>query len=83
MNKILLTVSSLVFLGACTDTSRASFDAFGSAATITCYSGGQAVFKARSTGRVQSSEQSDGWNFKDANTGRFTRVSGTCVVVHD
>lgn len=80
---VCVAVSAAILFSACTDTAQASLGAYGTPATITCYSGGQAVFTARSTGRVMSSNQSDGWNFKDAMTGKFTRVSGDCVVVHE
>lgn len=83
MNKVILSVVSILSLTACTDTGRASLSAYGNPATVTCYSGGTVIFKGRSTGRVQSTEQSDGWEFKDAGTGKFTRISGTCVVIHD
>ena len=71
-----------VVLSACTDTAQASLAAYGDAADITCYSGGQVIFKGRSTGRIQATKQSDGWEFKDASTGRFTRISGTCVIMN-
>jgi len=74
----------LVFAGfiaiGCTDTSRASLSAYGEPGIVTCYSGGQTVYTGKSTGRIQSVHQSDGWEFKEAGSGDFIRVSGTCIV---
>lgn len=82
MKNIVIVVGVLGLIG-CTDSYTASITAYGNPAEITCYSGGTPVYKGRSTGRVQTTEQSDGWEFKDARTGKFTRVSGTCIVIHD
>lgn len=81
MNKILL-ILAVVMVSGCTDAARASLEAFGNVADVTCYSGGQVIYKGKSTGRVKATEQSDGWEFKDASTGRFVRVSGDCVVLN-
>jgi len=71
---------AILFLVSCTDTEKASLWAYGSAGTITCYSGGKVILEARSTGRIQTVHNSDGWEFKDAETGHFVRVSGACVI---
>lgn len=70
---------ALVVIG-CTDTDIASVGAFGSPGHITCYSGGKVIFDGVSTGRIQTVDRSDGWEFKDSKTGRFIRVSGPCVI---
>lgn len=70
-------VLAIVGLTACTDASRAS----GSSADVTCYSGGQVIYKGKSTGRFLL-QQSDGWEFQEAGTGKFVRVSGDCVVIN-
>jgi hypothetical protein len=73
----------LVFtLVGCTDAKRASIAAYGLPATVTCYSGGQVIYSGKSTGRVSATEGSDGWEFKDATTRQFVRVSGDCVVLN-
>src|SRR5277367_3077140 len=79
MKKLLIAGISLVALG-CTDTNVASLMAYGSSGEIVCYSGGQVIYKGRSTGKIQTVTQSDGWEFKDASTGKFVRVSGACVI---
>ena len=69
-----------LMLASCTDTDKASLSSIGSSGEITCYSGGKVILKTKSTGRIQTVEGSDGWEFKDAASGRFIRVSGTCVI---
>jgi hypothetical protein len=86
-NRILLAVGMgiAVVLGAiagCTDAERAGISALGSAADITCYSGGVVTYHGKSTGKVSTTQGSDGWEFRDATTGRFVRVSGACVVLN-
>jgi len=78
--KTILLIALAVTLSACTDTSRASIGAYGSSGTITCYSGGKEIYKGTSTGRIQTVQNSDGWEFKDAATGKFVRVSGDCLI---
>jgi hypothetical protein len=67
----------------CTDTEIESVKAYGNAATVKCYSGGILIYDGKSTGRVATVHNSDGWEFKDVKTQSFTRVSGDCVVIHD
>jgi hypothetical protein len=71
---------AVLTLTACTDTGRASLAAYGDKGEIVCYSGGQVIYKGRSTGRIHSTQQSDGWEFKDDSTGKFVRVSGDCLI---
>lgn len=78
---VYLIVCIAVLCG-CTDATQASWGALGSPADITCYSGNTVTYKGRSTGKVATTEQSDGWEFKDASTGRFVRVSGACVILN-
>lgn len=75
---IVLTLSIV----GCTDASRASFSALGSPADITCYSGSTIIYQGKSTGKVATVQNSDGWEFKDAQTQRFVRVSGPCVILN-
>jgi hypothetical protein len=75
-------IALILVLPGCTDSRMASFTALGSPAHIKCWSGTQVIYEGDSTGRVSTVDQSDGWEFKDAKTGRFTRVSGSCVVVN-
>lgn len=77
---MLLILYILVSLTACSDATRASIGALGSSADVTCYSGGQVIYKGKSTGRVKATHESDGWEFEEQGTGKFVRVSGDCVV---
>jgi outer membrane lipoprotein-sorting protein len=69
-----------VLLSGCTDAIRAKFSANGSSAHITCYSGTMVIFDGESTGKVQSSSNSDGYYFVDKADGKLKEVSGNCVV---
>lgn len=69
----------LVF-ASCTDTARASFGAYGSPGHILCYSGGRVIYEGDSTGRIDTVQSSDGWEFKEKGTGNFIRVSGDCLI---
>ena len=78
------TLISLAASGAsgCTDASRSSLGSYGDPAEVKCYSGGVMIYNGKSTGKVASTSQSDGWEFRDAASHRFVRVSGDCVVVN-
>lgn len=73
-------VIAALILTACTDGNMAKIGALGDAGDIVCYSGGQVIYSGRSTGKIASEQQSDGWFFKDSKTGKLIRVSGDCVV---
>ena len=70
----------ILTLLACTDAQLARGKALGEAGHITCYSGGQVIYDGDSTGKILTEEQSDGWFFMDAKTGRLVRVSGDCLI---
>lgn len=69
-----------LLIASCTDTDRASINAYGNPGIISCYSGGKLIFEGSSTGVIQTVSHSDGWEFKDSKTGKFIRVSGDCVI---
>jgi len=71
-------VSILLF--GCTNSKLASIGALGRIGKIKCYSGGVLILDATSTGRISTVTESDGWEFEDEATGKFVRVSGTCVI---
>ena len=73
-------ITLFMLLIACTDTDIAQLTAIGEPGHITCYSGGQVIFEGDSTGKIATEEQSDGWKFMDAATGRLVRVSGDCLI---
>lgn len=75
-------ISFIIFLLLirCTDAERASLSAYGESSIIKCYSGGKIIYDGVSSGRVATTKESDGWEFKDMKSGKFIRVSGDCVV---
>lgn len=77
-----ICVLVLLTLAGCTDAERAFLSAYGEPGTVRCFSGGQVIYDGQSTGKIASTANSDGWEFKDAKSGRFVRVSGDCVVTN-
>jgi hypothetical protein len=75
-----LFLISLFILEACSDTDKASISALGISGHIRCFSGDIVILDTHSTGRIQTVGNSDGWELKDAQTGKFVRVSGPCVI---
>lgn len=65
----------------CTDTDRASIGAYGTPGHITCFTtDGHPFLDEDSSGRIQTVNHSDGWEFKSAKDGKFVRVSGACMI---
>ena len=62
---------ALIVLAGCYDAQLASIGAIGSEASVKCYSGGQLIYEGKSTGRVSSTSQSDGWEFMEAGSHNF------------
>jgi len=79
MNRLFLLPILLLTVG-CTDATFAKFQALGGSATVVCHSGGQVIFQGASTGKVQSPDNSDGYQFVNKATGKFTEVSGECLI---
>jgi uncharacterized lipoprotein YajG len=80
--KKLIVLAAVTLLAGCTDATISGITSLGSPADITCYSGNMVIYHGRSTGKVATVENSDGWEFRDAATQRFVRVSGPCVVLN-
>lgn len=78
-----LAIVSVLMLSACTDSDISSLESLGHTAQVTCYSGGKVFYDGHSTGKVQTTSQSDGWEFREAKSNQFIRVSGECVVRQD
>lgn len=79
MKKVIIALLVIVSSG-CTDTDMASMGAYGNPGHIKVYSGGKLIYEGDSTGRIQTAQNSDGWEFKDAKTGKFIRVSGDTLI---
>lgn len=69
-----------MFFVGCTDADMSGLETYGKAGHVKCFSGGQAIYDGMSTGKIQTVQHSDGWEFRDAATGKFIRVSGSCVI---
>ena len=76
MKKLLLL--SLLFYGC--DATIGKLKSLGMSANITCYSGGKLIYEGRSSGKVLSEKDSDGYYFKDKKTGNMLEVSGDCKI---
>lgn len=72
----------VLFLFGCSDAHVKQWTTIGSAGSITCYSGGKVIYDGKSTGKISTESQSDGWYFEDAATHKLVRVSGDCVIVN-
>lgn len=75
---MILTALSLVLVG-CTDADKASWGTLGTPSEVTCYSGGQEVFKDISTGTLQS--DGDGIYYKSQTTGKYVKAFADCIVI--
>lgn len=71
---------ALLCCAGCTDTELASMGAYGKPGHIACYSGALKIYEGDSTGRIQTVDRSDGWEFEEAGSNHFVRVSGPCVI---
>ena len=75
----------------CTDSQRGKIAVLGSSAIVTCYSGGTPFFHARSTGKVENEQNSDGffarWTDLDQEgkpIGKpyYGSISGPCKIIY-
>jgi hypothetical protein len=69
-------------LAGCSDARIAKFQALGTPARVTCYSGGRVILDDFSTGKVLSESESDGIYFNSRTTGRLIETSADCVIDH-
>lgn len=83
MLKLTMLLAITILTWSCTDASMAKKMNLGNSASVRCYSGGVLIFEGRSTGKVMSEKNSDGYFFKDASDNRLKEVSGNCVIVYD
>ena len=76
----LIAIVLMMSMAACTDAQRANLGSLGEAGDVKCYSGGKLIYEGRSTGKIGTVTNSDGWEFKDAKSGKFVRVTGDCLI---
>lgn len=77
-----VAIALVVMLAGCTDATFGKITSMGSAAHVTCYSGGKPIYDGCSTGKVLSEEGSDGYFFTDKKDGLLREISGECVIVY-
>ena len=73
----------LLSLFGCTDAQNEQFEQYkvlGNSGHIKWYSGGHLIYEGVSTGKIETENQSNGWFFKEANTGKLIRVFGDCLI---
>ena len=78
--KVLGMLLMVVMISGCTDATRSKFFSFGESRTIECYSGGKLIYKGKSSGKISSEANSDGYFFKEAKSGQLIEVSGDCIL---
>ena len=65
----------------CTDAKLQQLNSLGSKHKVTLYAaGGQVIHQWTATGNVSNEQQSDGWYFKDEETGKLVEITGTIVI---
>jgi hypothetical protein len=79
MKLIALSIAVLTLAG-CTDSMRSKWGGLGNSFKVEMYSGGQLVRSWVSTGKVLSETNSDGYYFKDKETGKLVEVAGDVVI---
>ena len=62
------------------DATIGKLTSLGKSAEITCYSGSTIIYKGKSSGKVLSEANSDGYYFKDSASGQMMEVCGNCVI---
>jgi len=76
-------IGSMLVLTGCTDAARGKLSAYVGSAGVVCYSGSSLIYKGESTGKVSSSESSDGYYFVDKSDGKLKEVSGNCIITYN
>lgn len=80
MKKLVVAAALIATVFGCTDSFKADLGGYGKEHRIRMYNGGQLVAEWRSTGKVASMSESDGWQFMDKNTRKLVRVGGDVII---
>lgn len=83
MKRFLFITITIVALAGCTEAQRGKLYSLGDQARVTCYSGGTMIYDGVSTGKVSSEDSSDGYYFRDSETGKMKEVSGDCNITYN
>jgi hypothetical protein len=70
----------LGFLTSCSDANMASIHALGQERKITCYSGGKVIYTGQTSGKLENESNSNGFYFKDKNTGKLIEIEADCII---
>lgn len=79
INKLVI-LCLVVSISACSDAEKSAMSAWGQKHRVKMYSGGQVVGEWTSTGKIVNETDSDGYYFKDDQTGKIVTVSGDVTI---
>jgi hypothetical protein len=79
MNYLAMVLLLLIMTG-CSDGSISKLTSYGESRSIKCYSAEKLIYSGVSTGKIQSETSSDGYYFREKESGRLMEVSGNCVI---
>lgn len=80
---ITIMLVTLITITGCTDAEMGKLSSYGGSARIECYSGTLKIYDGKSTGKVSSAEQSDGYYFVDKADNKLKEISGNCVITYE
>ncbi len=80
--KLAITLSLIALTTGCTDAAFDKMTNFGGSALVKCYSGEKLIYDGKSTGKVISESNSDGYAFRDSSDGKLKEVSGNCIITY-
>ena len=85
MRQTMFIVALAILVIGCSDATMGKLTSTltGKGADIKCYSGDKLIYEGRSTGKVSSEAQSDGYFFRDAKDNQLKEVSGNCIISYD
>ena len=78
---VIIVITIITVFDSCKDSDLSQFKALSKPHLITLYSCNGSVIKQwESTGSVSNETNSDGWYFKDKETGKLIEVTGTLII---
>ncbi len=81
MKKFIILSIAIIGLSSCKDSTRAQFSAMNKPHIVTLYGAtGTVISRWESTGSISNEDNSDGWYFEDAATGKLVEITGTIVI---
>lgn len=80
MKKLITIAIISLCLASCADATKAKIGGYGDDHKVEMYSGGEKIREWTSSGKVLSEADSDGYFFKEKDTGKLIEVSGDVVI---